>query len=184
MAATSPGLWPVSRISLGPASSSRPQQLDLGVGQHPLAGRGRIAVDACDRIDGDDLLPDRPGEDRAGRSERLVGDYRGFDPRHHGADIGPCDGSRLYLAPARQEMTRDQGLGLPPGLVVLLGVQRRRTEQPDRRRCRSPARPALGRRIAPLDESSTTRAASRRASARPIALASPRCSQRGRPECR
>ena len=123
MAATSPGRWPVSRINLQRRIELRPQQLDLGIGQHALAIRGRISVDQLARIDGQDLLPDRPGKDRARRSERLIGDHRRLDPDHHRPDVGASDRRGLELAPARQQMPRDQALGLPPRLVVLLGVQ-------------------------------------------------------------
>ena len=64
MAATSPGRWPVRRISFSAGSSFGHSRRDLGVGQDALAVRGRIAVDQLARIDGEDLLLDRPREDR------------------------------------------------------------------------------------------------------------------------
>ena len=56
-----------------------PQQRDLGVGQDALAVRGRIAVDQLARVDGEDLLPDRPREDR--RRRRRAPGWRRSAPR-------------------------------------------------------------------------------------------------------
>ena len=79
----------------------RPQQRYLGVGKNARAVRGRVLVHVRARIEGDDLLADRPGEDRRRRDQHLVGEDRGFDPEHQGADVGAGDGDGLEVAPAR-----------------------------------------------------------------------------------
>jgi hypothetical protein len=101
----------------------RPQQPDLLVGQDALAIRSRITLDQLARIDGEDLLTDRPREDRRRRGERLIGDDGRLDAdHHHRPDVGAGDRAGLEIAPARQEMTAHQRLGLTPRLFVLPGV--------------------------------------------------------------
>src|SRR5262249_38522014 len=52
---------------------SGPEPWQLTVGQDALAARGLMAINPVARIDRDDLLLHRPGEDRTCRREHLIG---------------------------------------------------------------------------------------------------------------
>src|SRR5262245_23093852 len=56
-----------------------PEQPDLGIGQDPFAAGSLMAFDPAAGIDRDNFLPHRPGEDRRGAGEDLVGQHRRRD---------------------------------------------------------------------------------------------------------
>ena len=123
-----------------------------------------------------------PGEDRTRRSERLVGDDRGLDSHHHGADIGASDRGRLHSAPTRQQMSRHQASRPASSSCCVVLPIARRIVRPDRRSCRSYVPPGA-RRPDPFPSATSNMilAASCRAPASPIDRTSPSVSQRGRP---
>ena len=186
--ATSPGRWPVSRISLQRATRTRPASSNavqnLGTSQSARTrSRLLVALRSTPRhgLAVTSSSFDRPAEDRRRRGQHLVGQHGRLDPGHHRADVGAGDARRLQLAPSRQQVAPHQGVGLPPGLVLLLGVLLD-VRGPARRRCRRRARPA-SRRPGPYPwrPPASSRRPAVRASASPMAPTSPRCNQRGRP---
>src|SRR5262245_60654927 len=128
MWATSPGLWPESKITLSaeeatsPASSNATQNRGCSESASTRS-RSRVALRSTPRHAREDFLLRRPCEDRGSCGQHLVGKDGGLDARHHGAHVGAGEAPRLELAPARQQVAADQGVGLYPRLVVLLGVQ-------------------------------------------------------------
>ena len=66
----------------------RPQQLDLGIGEHALAVAGRIAVDALHGLTVMISCLTAHVKIARRRGQHLVGDDGRLDPDHHRADVG------------------------------------------------------------------------------------------------
>ena len=123
MAATSPGLWPVSRISFKAGSSLGHRTLISAsdkirsrseVGFRSTPWHGLTATISC--FTAQEKIA-------RGRGQGLVGDDRGLDRGHHQPDVGAGDRVGLQLSPPGEEVSLHQALGLLPTLVVLLGVK-------------------------------------------------------------
>ena len=124
-----------------------PELRELRIGQHALAAAHRVAVDAPAGVGGDKLLLYRPGEDRRRRRQRLVSHDGCLYAGHHCLDVGAADRGRLQFAPTRQQVRADQGVGLLPALVALLGVQLDVTASQIREGTGTALCPFLGRRV-------------------------------------
>ena len=81
-----------------------------------------MSLNAASRIDLQDVLLDRPREDRRSGGMNLIGQYRSIDVVESGPDIAALDIGGPQLLPFRQQIARHQFLGLPITLVFLLGM--------------------------------------------------------------
>jgi hypothetical protein len=84
---------------------------------------GWVSIHVRRRVDYEKILRDRPAEDRARRSENLIGQDRCRYAGHRCAHVGAADVLGRELCPPRQEMAAHEAVGLLPRFISLLAVK-------------------------------------------------------------
>ena len=154
MAATSPGRWPVRRISFSAGSSLGHSRLTSAsdrtrsrslVGLLSTSLHGLTVRISC--LTAHEKIADAEASTWLATIGRI-------DPDHHGADVGAGDGGRLQLAPAGQEVTRDQRARPASSSCCASSREARRTARQVSEGAALALRLALGRRVLALATSS------------------------------
>src|SRR5262245_9076399 len=140
-----------------------------------------MALNPVAGIDGDDLLFDRPGEDRTGGGQHLISEDRCGDAPDGEPHMGAIDGLGLELSPPRQQIAAHELVGLLPRLIAALGVVLAVALGELGKGAGIALRPLLRLRVFTLGDRILMSRASSRASLSPMALPAPRWNQRVRP---
>jgi hypothetical protein len=99
-----------------------PERWHFGIAQHAVSTHRFVALYAATWVERQKLLAGRPCEDGARACQDLVRQYRAVDLAEHGADISARYRGGVQLSPHGKHIAADQGISLPPTLILSLGV--------------------------------------------------------------